>query len=76
MTTLDLIKEHSLLVRPAVFSHGWIVGQFRGITSHVPAHAYCHDDTERQADTLEEAVRLCVEALQAGNPNPPFLPDP
>ncbi len=71
MTTLDLIKHHGLLVRPALFSHShWRAGVLRGITAHDMPQAYCVDGTEWEGETLEEAVAICVAALERGEKNP------
>lgn len=70
MTTIDLIVRHGLLVRPALFGDGWRAGQFRSITGHPMPQAFSHDGTEWEAETLEEAVQTCVDALAAGRLNP------
>ncbi len=70
MTTLDLIKHHDLLVRPALWSDGWRAGVFKGITGHAMSQAYCEDGTEWEGETLEEAVAKCVAALERGELNP------
>lgn len=70
MSTLELIAHHELLVRPALFSRGWVAGEFRGITGHTMPHAICKDGTEWQGESIEEAVAKCVNAIETGEINP------
>jgi len=68
MNTLDLIQHHNLILRPAMFSDGWIAGVFRGLTGHEPPHVLCMDGTQRQGSTIEEAVANCVAAIESKDP--------
>ncbi len=72
MSTLDLIKEYGLLVRPS-WTGGWRAGMFRGVTGNDMPQAYSYDGTEWQADTLEEAVEQCAAAIRANKLNPDYL---
>lgn len=72
-TTLDLIKHHGLLVRPPLIPGQWRAGLWKGVTGHLMGQAYCADGTEWEAETLEEAVRLCTDALVAGRLNPAWI---
>jgi len=69
---LDLIKTHGLLVRPS-FTGNWRVGRFLGVTGHAMPRAYCEEGTEWEAETIEEAVSLCVSALSEGRVNPLYI---
>jgi len=72
MNTLELIVTHSLLVRPS-FTGNWRAGRFLGVTGHAMPRAYCEDGTEWEAETIEEAVALCVSAISEGRRNPKFF---
>ena len=62
---LQLIEAHHLMVRPTLLGR-WFAGRFVGITGPIKqAHAYCITETQAEADTLEDAVRLAAEREQA-----------
>jgi len=63
-TTIELIKQYGLLVRPSALTHGWIASKFKGITGSDPTQPLVHSETSEEAPTIEEAVNRCCAALK------------
>lgn len=61
--TEEMIREHGLMVRPSLVPGQWIAGRWQGTPLNALGGGYCVPGTEREADTLAEAVSLAVQAL-------------